>query len=134
MSRSHRVPGSVLRFLVAGAATTIVTLGLYLLLLNVLPYALAYTVAFVVGILMAYLQNSTFVFRAATSARTFALFPLVYLVQYLVGLAVVAIWVDFLRLPEEVATLAAVAVTLPVTYVLSRWLFVSRRPSADRGT
>ena len=35
MSRSHRVPGSVLRFLVAGAATTIVTLGLYLLLLNV---------------------------------------------------------------------------------------------------
>ena len=127
MSRSHRIPGSVFRFLIAGAATTMVTLGLYVLLLNILPYALAYTVAFVIGILMAYLLNSTFVFRAATSARSFVLFPLIYLVQYLVGLAVVAIWVDLLRLPEEVAALAAVAVTLPITYALSRWLFTSRQ-------
>jgi putative flippase GtrA len=53
MNRSHRVPGSVVRFLIAGAATTMVTLGLYMLLLSILPNALAYTVAFVIGILMA---------------------------------------------------------------------------------
>ena len=68
------MPGSVFHFLVAGAATTMVTLGLYVMLLNILPYALAYTVAFVIGILMAYLLSSTFVFRATRSARSFMLF------------------------------------------------------------
>ena len=132
MRPGHPVPGSVIRFLVSGAATTIVTLGVYLLLLNVLPYALAYTVAFVIGIMLAYLLSSTFVFRAGPSARTFVLFPLVYLVQYLVGLAVVAIWVDFLKLPEEVAALAAVVVTLPITYLLARSLFLWRRTASNR--
>lgn len=132
MSRSLRVPGSVLRFLVAGAATTVVTLGLYVLLLNIVPYALAYTVAFVIGIFMAYLLNSVFVFRAATSMRTFALFPLIYLVQYLVGLTVAAIWVDLLGLPPEFAALAAIVVTLPITYLLTRSLLTRRRSLPDR--
>jgi putative flippase GtrA len=132
MIRSLRVPGSVLRFLVAGAATTVVTLGLYVLLLDILAYALAYTVAFVSGILIAYLLNSVFVFRTATSMRTFALFPLIYLVQYLVGLTVTAIWVDLLGLPPEVAALAAIVVTLPITYLLTRSLLTRRRSLPDQ--
>jgi putative flippase GtrA len=131
MNRDHRVSGSIVRFLVAGAATTIATLGLSLVLLIFLPYALAYTAAFVTGIVMAYLLNSMFVFRAATRLRTLALFPLVYLVQYLVGLAVVAIWIDVFRLPPEVAALAAVVVTLPITYLLTRSLFMWRRSASD---
>jgi putative flippase GtrA len=120
--------------MIAGASTTLATLGLYLLLLNFIPYALAYTVAFIAGIVMAYLLNSVFVFRAATSVRTFALFPLIYVVQYLVGLAVVGIWVDVFTLPDTLAALVAVAVTVPITYAMARWLFVSRGPSADGGT
>jgi putative flippase GtrA len=126
------VSGSVLRFLVAGAATTMVTLGLYVLLLDFLPYALAYTAAFVTGIVIAYLLNSVFVFRAGTNTRTFALFPLIYLVQYLAGLAVVAIWVDLLGLPETLAALVAVVVTLPITYLLTRSLFLWRGSASDR--
>jgi putative flippase GtrA len=104
-----------------------VTLGLYLLLLRFMQYTLAYSVAFVAGIVISYLLNSTFVFRATARARTLALFPLIYVVQYVVGLAVVAIWVDLLGLPDTLAPLAAVAVTLPITYLLTRLLFSWRR-------
>ena len=123
MSRERRVSGSGARFLAAGAFTTLVTLGLYLLLLMVLPYALAYSLVFVLGVGMSYLLNSTFVFRSSANARTAAVFPLIYVVQYAVGLAVAALWVDVLHLPETAAALAAITVTVPITYVLARRLF-----------
>ena len=131
MRLAGRVPGSGIRFLIAGATTTLITLGLYVLLLRFVPYALAYTAVFLVGIGISYLLNSTFVFRASTSVRTFALFPLIYVVQYVVGLAVVASWVDLFGLPETLAPLAAIAVTLPITYVLARLLFLWRRSATD---
>jgi putative flippase GtrA len=117
----------VIRFLIAGATTTLVTLGLYVVILSYMPYAVAYSVAFAVGIGISYLLNSAFVFRTTASARTLALFPLIYVVQYVVGLAVVAIWVDLLGLPDTLAPLAAVAITLPITYLLTRLLFSWRR-------
>ncbi len=131
MSRGPRLTGSGVRFLIAGATTTFITLGLYLLLLQILPYALAYSVVFVVGIGISYVLNSTFVFRATTSVRTLALFPLIYVVQYGVGLAVVTAWVDVLGLPEALASLAAIAVTIPLTYLLARLLFSGQQPTAD---
>ena len=132
MTWRDRVPGSVVRFLLAGATTTVITLVLYVLLLSFVSYAAAYTVAFIVGIVIAYLLNSTFVFRAGTSALTLALYPFIYGVQYLAGLAVVAVWVDVLELPATLASLAAIAVTLPLTYVMTRALFAWRGSSSDR--
>jgi putative flippase GtrA len=128
------VPGSVIRFVIAGATTTLASFGLYLLLLPFMPYAAAYSAAFVAGLVLSYLLNSTFVFRASSSARTAALFPLIYLVQYLVGLAVVGLWVDALGLPDTLASVAAIVVTLPITYMLSRSLFSWRRAAPDHET
>ena len=118
--------GAPLRFIVAGGLNTAVTLVLYLTLLAFLSHPVAYTVTFVAGVVLSYLLNRTFVFRSGGGVTTMLLFPMVYLVQYLVGLLVVLVWVDLLGLPAALASIAAVIVTLPITYGLLRWVFVTR--------
>jgi putative flippase GtrA len=119
--------GAPVRFILAGGLNTALTLVLYVALLAFLPHPVAYTVTFAVGVTLAYLLNRSFVFRSVGGVTTMLLFPLVYVVQYLVGLVVVLVWVDALGLPAQLASIAAVIVTLPITYALLRWVFVTRR-------
>lgn len=115
------------RFLLSGGFNTVVTYGLYLLLLPLLGYEASYTLAFVTGILLAYSLNRLFVFRVQGGMGVALLFPLVYLVQYLAGLGVVALWVEIAGWPAELAPLAAIVLTIPLTFILSHWLFMGKR-------
>lgn len=110
------------RFLVAGAINTACTFALYWLLLPALGYGPAYTISFAAGIVLSYVLNSFFVFRTAASLKTAAIFPSVYLVQYLLGLLVLWLWVDVLNLPAAWGVFAIVALSLPITFAMSRWI------------
>jgi putative flippase GtrA len=112
-----------LRFLISGTVNTCVSLVLYWALLLVTHYLLAYTASVAFGIVISYLLNSRFVFRVRASARSALLFPLVYGVQYLIGVLVLWIWTDALSLPPRFGILATIAVTIPVTFVMSRVIF-----------
>lgn len=111
------------RFLLSGAANTLATYALYLLLLAPLGHRIAYTLAFASGLALAYALNRAFVFRSHAGWRSVAALPLIYLLQYAAGLAIVEAWVALLQWPAALAPLAAIAATLPVTYVLSRKAF-----------
>jgi len=111
------------RFMVSGAANTLVTYLLYLLLLAVLGHRMAYSVAFASGIVLAYCFGRGFVFKTHAGWRSVLSMPLIYLLQFGVGLLIVELWVAFWDLPAALAPLAAIAVTLPCTYILSRWAF-----------
>lgn len=116
-----------IRFLVSGGMNTAATYGIYLLLLNWLGYGPSYSVAFAAGILMSYFANRYFVFRAHQGIKTVLLFPLVYLLQYLVGLAVLWIWINLLDWDARLGPLATILISLPLTYVVSKVFFVGRR-------
>jgi hypothetical protein len=51
------------------------------------------------------------------------LFPLIYLVQYLLGLGVVTLSVDTLNWDKALAPLASIALTVPITFFLSHLVF-----------
>jgi putative flippase GtrA len=110
----------VLRFLVAGAANTVATYAVYLALLPLLNYQFAYSIAFVIGIVASYVLNTRYVFRVAGSLRRFVAYPLVYLAQYLVGLGVLHAAVALFGVPQRWALLASIAVSVPLTFFLSR--------------
>ncbi len=114
------------RFLLAGTLNTVATYAVYLLLLPVLGYTLAYSVAFVLGIFIAYAMNSRFVFRVSASVRTFALFPLVYVAQYVVGIAALRIAVVEFGVEQKYALVASIMLTIPMTFLLSRLLLKRR--------
>lgn len=118
-----RNSSAFLRFLVSGGVNTLGTYLLYLALLQLLPYWLSYAFAFISGIALAYALNRFFVFGAPRSEKKAAMLPLVYLAQYLAGAGIVYVWVDLLHLHAEFAPLASIAITIPLTFAASRWLF-----------
>lgn len=114
------------RFLVSGGMGTLLSYGIYLVLLQVLDFRLSYTVSYVFGIIFAYVMGRFFVFKATQGAASILLFPLVYAAQYVLGVCVVWGSVEYLCMPQWIAPLIAVAVTIPCTYFLSKYLFVGR--------
>lgn len=84
--RRHRPLVSVaLRFLLGGALNTGLTLALYWVLLRFMHYQWAYFASFCAGILISYLINTRYVFRAQHNWLKFAAFPFIYLVTYALG-------------------------------------------------
>jgi putative flippase GtrA len=111
----------VLRYLVSGLINVGLTYVLYLVLLRWLSFAVSYTVAFTVGVWISYLLNRSFVFRAAGGRHALLLFIAVYLVQYLLGLTITTLLVP--AVGPELAPVGAVAVIVPLSYVLTRRIF-----------
>lgn len=111
------------RFLVGGVLNTGITYLLYLSLLQLVSYQVAYTVAFILGIVISYGLNAKFVFRVGITTDSLIRFPIVYLAQYVLGLVLVTTLVEFLGIPAWLAPLFVILVTVPLTFVLSRTIF-----------
>lgn len=99
---------------------------LYLALIQTMPYRSAYSISYMSGIALAYALNRYFVFRVKGSLATMAKFPAIYLFQYLLGLGIVSLWGDVLQWPQALAPLAAVVVTVPLTFLISKRLFTAQ--------
>lgn len=115
--------GRVVRFLASGAFNTLLTYVLYLVLLPSLGAVWSYSLAYAVGIVLAYVLNRAFVFRAHAGWKSMVAMPLIYMVQYGLSIAVVTCWVRA-GLRPELAPLPAIVLSLPVTYLLSRVAFL----------
>lgn len=115
---------SFVRFLMSGGTNTVITYLIYLFLLNFLSYQESYTVAYVCGIVLAFFLGRFFVFKSHRGVQSIFLFPIIYLVQYLASMLILWVWVEQLYLSYSVAPLVAILVTVPITYMLSCYVFV----------
>jgi putative flippase GtrA len=109
------------RFLVGGAVNSGATHGLFTVLSWSMPSSIAYSIAYLSGIVLSYVINTVFVFRARVSIRSAALFPSVYLIPYLFGLALLT---SLIRagVDDRLAMLAVIVVNVPLTFVLTRYV------------
>jgi putative flippase GtrA len=114
------------RFLVAGGINTAFSFSLYFLFNLFVHYQLAYWLAFVGGILFSFWLNSRWVFRAEMNWKTFLAFPLVYLFQYGFGAVLLHILVEMLGMSEWWSPLLVIALSVPVTFVMSRFVLKGR--------
>lgn len=114
------------RFIFGGAINTAFTYVVFLLLEQAVSPASAYSAAYVLGIVSSYLINVTFVFRQRRSLRSAIKFPIVYVTQYFAGLTILSI-LTYYGLDSRIAMLLVIAVSVPFTFVLSR--FVLKHPS-----
>ncbi|RMR16532.1 Membrane protein, partial [Pseudomonas syringae pv. persicae] len=120
------------RFLMSGGFNTALTYGIYLVLLMFLSYNISYTISYVTGILLAYVLNRFFVFKSHQGLRSVILLPLIYAIQYGLSLVILWCWVEKLQFDERLAPLAAIALTLPVTFSLSKLAFSRKNVSAPQ--
>ncbi len=114
---------SFFRFLASGAFNTLASYGVYLVLLQIWPYWISYTIAFASGIVLAYLLNRYFVFRASGGRYGPVLVLLIYIGQFVLGLVLVSAWVQWIGGPVALAPLFSVALSLPLTFILNRKVF-----------
>jgi len=112
----------IIRFLMGGGLNTLATYTIYLLLNVWTSYIVAYTTAYVLGILISYLINTKWVFNEKANVRSFVLYPAVYAVQYLLGVALLYVFVSTFGVHQSLAPLIVIAATLPVTFVLSKYI------------
>lgn len=117
------------RYLAVGAANTAASYAVYLLLLAVADYRVAYTVAYVAGLVGGYLAHARFVFAARPGLRSAASYLATYGAMYATSLLVLYGAVEALAVPKPLGMLAALAVTVPASFVLLRRGF--RPPSID---
>ena len=113
---------SFARFLVAGFTNTVASYALFVLLELVLPYLVAYAIAYVAGFVFSYFLQTRFVFRVAQSWATFLRFPLVYVVQFVLGGAIIVLLVERFAWQPRIAAVLALAVTVPATYVVAKFV------------
>jgi len=111
------------KFIISGGINTIATYLVYLLLLTITNYQISYTVSYIIGILLSYYLNKNFVFKAQRSMKTFLVYPLVYLAQYLLGFFITWFWIETLKLSPIYSPIIVVAFSLPITFLLSRFVF-----------
>jgi putative flippase GtrA len=111
------------RYVAAGVVNTAITYVLLLAAMRSMDYRIAYTLVYVVGIALAYVLQSRFVFEVPLQAHKAFGFPVVYLVQYLFGMASLWLLLDVAGLPASIAALLSIALNVPLGFVLSRfWL------------
>ena len=113
----------VLRYGAAGGVNTVATYALYLGLLRLVDYRLAYALAFVAGIGLSFLLLRHLVFARPGKRHSLAWLAASQLLQLVLGLLVVQAWVAWLQAPAWLAPLAAVVVCVPLMFILQRWIF-----------
>lgn len=112
-----------IRFLLVGATNTLFSYLLFLLLLSFLSYLPAYSIAYCFGIVLSYFLNVYFVFKKSISLASFLKFPIVYVVQYVLGAIALWLLVTKIEISPALAMIGVIVVTIPTTFLLSRFVF-----------
>ena len=125
------------RFGLVGLVNTATYLAVYLVLHLWVPYFVAHLLAYAVGIVVSFFLNSWYTYRTVPTVRKFLLYPLTQLTSLVLTTVGVTVLVEVVHMDERVAPFVAVALALPVTFLVSRriltgdWLFRRQEPAVE---
>jgi putative flippase GtrA len=112
----------VVAFLFAGAINTALTYLVYLALLQVVPYRVAYTASYTLGIFTSYYLNARLVFRQPVRWQRALAYPLTYALPYFPSLALLWLFVERLGMDRRLAPILIIVLMTPFTFVFSRYI------------
>lgn len=114
----------ILKFIIVGGINTLNYYVVYLLLLKLLhiEYMISHITAFIVAFVISYYLNCYFVYRVKPTWRKFISFPITQIVNVSIQTVLLYVFVSWLNLPAEIAPFAGLIITIPVTFILSKWI------------
>ncbi|HFQ2241218.1 TPA: flippase GtxA [Staphylococcus aureus] len=114
----------ILKFIIVGGINTLNYYVVYLLLLKLLhiEYMISHITGFLVGFVISYYLNCYFVYRVKPTWRKFISFPITQIVNVSLQTVLLYVFVSWLNLPAEIAPFAGLVITIPITFVLSKWI------------
>ncbi|HEK6060956.1 TPA: flippase GtxA [Staphylococcus aureus] len=113
----------ILKFIIVGGINTLNYYVVYLLLLKLLhiEYMISHITGFLVAFMISYYLNCYFVYRVKPTWRKFISFPITQIVNVSLQTVLLYVFVSWLNLPAEIAPFAGLVITIPITFVLSKW-------------
>ena len=114
----------ILKFIIVGGINTLNYYVVYLLLLKLLhiEYMISHITGFIVAFVNSYYLNCYFVYRVKPTWRKFISFPITQIVNVSLQTVLLYVFVSWLNLPAEIAPFAGLIITIPITFVLSKWI------------
>ncbi|HHC6348578.1 TPA: flippase GtxA [Staphylococcus aureus] len=114
----------ILKFIIVGGINTLNYYVVYLLLLKLLhiEYMISHITGFLVAFMISYYLNYYFVYRVKPTWRKFISFPITQIVNVSLQTVLLYVFVSWLNLPAEIAPFAGLVITIPITFVLSKWI------------
>ncbi|MBN5893937.1 flippase GtxA [Staphylococcus aureus] len=114
----------ILKFIIVGGINTLNYYVVYLLLLKLLhiEYMISHITGFLVAFVISYYLNCYFVYRVKPTWRKSISFPITQIVNVSLQTVLLYVFVSWLNLPAEIAPFAGLVITIPITFVLSKWI------------
>ncbi|HDE0538403.1 TPA: flippase GtxA [Staphylococcus aureus] len=114
----------ILKFIIVGGINTLNYYVVYLLLLKLLhiEYMISHITGLLVAFVISYYLNCYFVYRVKPTWRKFISFPITQIVNVSLQTVLLYVFVSWLNLPAEIAPFAGLVITIPITFVLSKWI------------
>ncbi|WHS45063.1 flippase GtxA [Staphylococcus aureus] len=114
----------ILKFIIVGGINTLNYYVVYLLLLKLLhiEYMISHITGFLVAFVISYYLNCYFVYRVKPTWRKFISFPITQIVNVSLQTVLLYVFVSWLNLPAEIAPFSGLVITIPITFVLSKWI------------
>lgn len=114
----------ILKFIIVGGINTLNYYVVYLLLLKLLhiEYMISHITGFLVAFVISYYLNCYFVYRVKPTWRKFISFPITQTVNVSLQTVLLYVFVSWLNLPAEIAPFAGLIITIPITFILSKWI------------
>ncbi|MBH4500135.1 flippase GtxA [Staphylococcus aureus] len=114
----------ILKFIIVGGINTLNYYVVYLLLLKLLhiEYMISHITGFLVAFVISYYFNCYFVYRVKPTWRKFISFPITQIVNVSLQTVLLYVFVSWLNLPAEIAPFAGLIITIPITFILSKWI------------
>ena len=120
--------GEIVRFIIVGCINTVNYYWIYLLLLKILQfnYLLSHITAFILSFIISFYLNCYFVYHVEPTVKKFLQFPLTQIVNMGLQTLLLYIFVQWLHVSEIFAPFIGLVITVPVTFIISKWILVER--------
>jgi len=120
--------GEIVRFIIVGGINTVNYYWIYLLLLKILQfnYLLSHITAFILSFIISFYLNCYFVYHVEPTVKKFLQFPLTQIVNMGLQTLLLYIFVQWLHVSEIFAQFIGLVITVPVTFIISKWILVER--------
>ena len=112
--------GEIIRFGIVGVVATLIQAGTYCLLVTVLNYVVANTIAYIVSFLFNYIASTHYTFRVKSTAKRGAGFLLSHVVNYLLQTASLAFFI-WMGMEKRLALIPMFCICVPVNFLLVRF-------------
>ena len=118
----------IIKFVIVGGINTFNYYVVYLLLLKVLnvQYLVSHITGFIVALIISYYLNCYFVYKVQPTMRKFLQFPITQLVNVGMQTLLLFIFVRFFHINSVIAPFAGLIITIPVTFILSKYILRDR--------